>query len=159
MHVFLVIFALSFLFLSFFPLVTEKDEKTCFYTLTNDFDQWKACGAWAGWNTQQSWILQKNVVPQFGTGAYCNYTNQQPCCYFLTQKIANGRGTATYQGRQENSYLIWRGKIWPFAVKEEHQLHFETFIFWSDLWQGSKIFSRGYTTAEKSSIQVQVFMT
>ena len=32
-------------FLSFFPFVTEKEEKTCFNSETNDFDQGMLCGA------------------------------------------------------------------------------------------------------------------
>ena len=32
-------------FLSFFLLVAEKDEETCFNAETNDFDQQTACGA------------------------------------------------------------------------------------------------------------------
>ena len=42
MHVFCVIFVLSFLF-SAFPLVMEVDNKTCFNAETNDFDQQTAC--------------------------------------------------------------------------------------------------------------------
>ena len=56
MHVFLCYFCafLSFLF-SFFPLVTENDEKTCFHTETNDFDQQRAYRApFAGQNTQHN---------------------------------------------------------------------------------------------------------
>ena len=48
MHVFLVIFALSYLF-SFFPFVKEKT-KTCFNPETNDFNQQKTCGAPDCWS-------------------------------------------------------------------------------------------------------------
>ena len=44
MHVFLVFLIL------FFPLVTEKVQKTCVNTKTNDFDQQTACKAPARWS-------------------------------------------------------------------------------------------------------------
>ena len=59
-----VIFALSFLF-SFFPLVTEKDEKTCFHAKTNDFYQGTVCGApicWSKYTTYENTINQKHII-------------------------------------------------------------------------------------------------
>ena len=49
---FCIIFELSLIFLSFFPLVRKK---TSFYAETNYFDQGTACGAalFTGRNTQQ----------------------------------------------------------------------------------------------------------
>ena len=35
---------------SFFPFVTEKDEKTCFTAEKNDFDQQTVCGAPLRWS-------------------------------------------------------------------------------------------------------------
>ena len=49
MHVFVLFLRLPFFFLSFFLLVTEKDEKTCFNRGTNDLDQQMACGAPVRW--------------------------------------------------------------------------------------------------------------
>ena len=51
MHVFLCYFCafLAFFFL-FLPLVTEKDEKTCFKAETNGFDQQMVCGAPVRWS-------------------------------------------------------------------------------------------------------------
>ena len=48
--VFLVLFALSYLFSFFFPFVTEKDEKTFFNTEINDFDERTVCGAPVCWS-------------------------------------------------------------------------------------------------------------
>ena len=45
------------LFSSFFPLVMEKDEKTCFNAEKNDFDQQTAFRAPTGRNTQQQCFL------------------------------------------------------------------------------------------------------
>ena len=39
-----------FFFLSFFPLVKEKDEKFCSNPEKNDFDQRMACGAPVCWS-------------------------------------------------------------------------------------------------------------
>ena len=45
MQVFVLFLRFLFFFLSYFPLVMEKDDKTCFNAETNYFDQQTACGA------------------------------------------------------------------------------------------------------------------
>ena len=46
-------------FLSFFQLVTEKDEKTCFHAETNEFNQQTETEhPFAGQNTQQKGVYQ-----------------------------------------------------------------------------------------------------
>ena len=40
----------------FFPLVTEKDEKTCFNAETNDFNQRTACRAPVRWLIYTSYL-------------------------------------------------------------------------------------------------------
>ena len=56
MHVFSVLFLrFPFFFLSF-SVSDGKDEKTCFYAETNDFNQQAACGApvrWLTYTTQE----------------------------------------------------------------------------------------------------------
>ena len=59
-------------FLSFFPFVTEKDEKTCFDTETNDFDQQTACGVricWLKYATPSLFIF--NIYLDTGLSQSC----------------------------------------------------------------------------------------
>ena len=50
--------ALSYLFLSFFLLVKEKEENNCFNAETNDFDQWTEFGAPVFWSKYTTAIYE-----------------------------------------------------------------------------------------------------
>ena len=62
MHVFLCYFCtfLSFFFL--FSLVTEKDEKTCFHTETNDFDQQMGAPQAFRWSKYTTTLISETAV-------------------------------------------------------------------------------------------------
>ena len=98
---FSVIFALSFLFSFFFPLVTDKDEKTYFHTETNDFDQPTSCGApfcWSKYTKKYFWkkklFSDHNLCKIRITSSYLHLIQITSCTnwLFINYVIQRGRG-------------------------------------------------------------------